>query len=314
MVKEIGGYFELSGFYNSVYHDNAIALNTARNCLIYIIRSKKIKKIYIPYYLCDSVNKASSYCEIEYYAISNNFLPAFEKKLEKNEYIYIVNYFGILSNSTIIQLREKYKNIIIDNVQAFFQKPVKDIDTIYSCRKFFGVPDGAYLYTNNILKEELDEDYSKDRFKHIFGRTEKNAEDYYSDYRDNEQLLEKLPIRKMSKSTRLILSGIDYEKVKQIRTENFKYLNNELKQINNLKLENIEGAYTYPLYLDDARHIREILIKNKIYVPILWPNVIEENKDTLAYNYAVNILPLPCDQRYGYSEMQKIVDIVNKEK
>ena len=48
MNEEIGGYFELGGLKNSLYHDKAIAINTARNCLIYITMSRKIKKIYIP--------------------------------------------------------------------------------------------------------------------------------------------------------------------------------------------------------------------------------------------------------------------------
>lgn len=41
--------------------------------------------------------------------------------------------------------------IILDNTQSFFQKPISGIDTIYSCRKYFGVPDGAYLSTNILL-------------------------------------------------------------------------------------------------------------------------------------------------------------------
>ena len=40
------------------------------------------------------------------------------------------------------------KNVIIDNVQAYFQRPIEGFDTLYSCRKYFGVPDGAVLYTD----------------------------------------------------------------------------------------------------------------------------------------------------------------------
>lgn len=311
-MEEIGGYFELGGFPNDIYHKKAIAINTARNCLIYVIKSRKLKKIYVPYYLCDSVDKASDYCEIEYYKVDHNFLPDFERELEDNAYVYIVNYFGLLSNNKIIELMLKYKNIIIDNVQDFFQEPVNEIDTIYSCRKYFGVPDGAYLYTDNILNEELEEEFSKDRFKHILGRLENSASEYYEEYTKSEALLGKLPLRKMSKTTSLILGGIDYHKIKKIRTENFKHLNDKLKDVNNLKFENVEGAFAYPFYAKNATDLRKILIENKVYVPILWPNVIKQSQDKLAYDYALNILPLPCDQRYGVKEMDKIIKIVKE--
>ena len=77
-----------------------------------------------------------------------------------------------------------------------------------------------------------------------------------------------------------------------------------------LKLPNIKGAFAYPLYINDAPKVRDVLIKNKIYVPILWPNVIRENKDNLAYDYANNILPIPCDQRYDIKDMNKIIKLV----
>lgn len=58
---------------------------------------------------------------------------------------------------------EKYSNLIVDNVQAFYTPPIKGLDTIYTCRKFFGVPDEAYLYTDCILTESIPYDKSYDR-------------------------------------------------------------------------------------------------------------------------------------------------------
>ena len=42
----------------------------------------------------------------------------------------------------------------------FYAKPIHGNDTFYTCRKFFGVPDGAYLYTDKLL----DEEFSKNNF------------------------------------------------------------------------------------------------------------------------------------------------------
>lgn len=312
MKENIGGYFEFESLINQPYHKNVLKLNSARNCLVYLVKSKKIKKIYMPYYLCDSVDVILDYCEVEYYDINDKFLPKFNKKLNNDEYIYIVNYFGQLSNYLIKRLKKIYKNIIIDNVQAFFQLPVKGVDTIYSCRKFVGVPDGAYLYTDVIALEKIEQDKSKNRFTYIFGRLEETAQQYYNMYRENEELLEKIPLLMMSKSTENMLGVFDYRKIKKKRTQNFKYLNKRLNKLNKLTLKKVSGAYSYPLYIDNAENLRKKLIDNNIFVPVLWPNVIKDNKSINAYDFAKNILPLPCDQRYGIEEMDKIIKIVKE--
>jgi len=312
-MKEIGGYFELQGFKNKEYHNNALALNLARNCLLYLIKAKKIKKIYLPYYMCSSLDKIKEYCEVVYYKINSNFLPIYEETMKENEYIYIVNYFGQISNGKIKRFKNKYENIIIDNVQAFFQRPVKGIDTIYSCRKFFGVPDGAYLYTNSRIDEEIENDYSIERFKHLLGRAEKNAQTYFKDYQNNEKELDNQPLRLMSKLTHILLGAIQYKKIKKIRTKNYRYLRAKLEKYNGIKTKFIVGPYTYPFYTENAIEIRKKLINEKIYVPTLWPNVLEiEKEDLISYNFTQNILPLPLDQRYNKKDMKYICDMIKE--
>ena len=58
-MKEIGGYFELDNGGALPYYRDSIGLNLGRNCLKYVIRFKNIKKLYIPYYICDVVSKAA---------------------------------------------------------------------------------------------------------------------------------------------------------------------------------------------------------------------------------------------------------------
>jgi hypothetical protein len=44
-MKEIGGYLELDRYNGSIFHKGAVALNCGRNCLAYLIKTKKIKKL-----------------------------------------------------------------------------------------------------------------------------------------------------------------------------------------------------------------------------------------------------------------------------
>lgn len=73
------------------------------------------------------------------------------------------------------------------------------------------------------------------------------------------------------------------------------------------------GPYMYPLLLKQGNKIREKLLKKKIYIPTLWKNIIKIlPADDIEYKLAKNILPLPCDQRYG-GEMEYIVQLILEE-
>ena len=89
-MKEIGGYLELDEFIDNEYYKDLIRLNTGRNALIYIIKAKKIKKLYIPYYLCNSIsNVLVEYrIDFEYYNIDKKFNPLLNKTIDKRICVY----------------------------------------------------------------------------------------------------------------------------------------------------------------------------------------------------------------------------------
>lgn len=309
-MREIGGYFQLDQLIFKPYYENIFELNTGRNALLYLIKAKKIRKMFLPYFLCNSVSDMLNRhkMDYEYYNIGKDLLPVFEKELKSANYLYIVNYYGQMTDDVIWEFKSKYKNIILDNTQSFFQKPMPGVDTIYSCRKYFGLPDGAYLSTNTILAEKLEEDESGSRMKHILGRFEGQASDFYNEFKKNDEAFKETPIKSMSKLTRNILGAIDYEKVIETRNRNFKYLHDCLGSSNILEIRSPYGPFAYPYYVENGVEIRKKLAEKKIYIPTLWPNVLKENnEDSIEYDYAANILPLPCDQRYGLDDMDKIV-------
>ena len=154
-------------------------------------------------------------------------------------------------------------------------------------------------------------DYSYNRMKYLLGRIEKNANEFYPQYCQNNELFADEKLKHMSKLTQNLLCGFDYQYIKQVRTENFLYLDKQLKAINKLKLCVPEGAFMYPLYVENGAEIRTKLQQKKIYVPTLWPDVFEIcKKDELEYDMAENILPLPIDQRYGSDDMSYILEIL----
>lgn len=312
-MGEYGGYIEFEYYHGKEYHENAIALNSGRHCVEYLIRAKHIRKLYMPYFMCDSV---AALCkklsvEVEYYRTDIHFVPLFDGVLADSEWLYIVNFYGQLSDGLLMQFKNKYGNVIVDNVQAFFRRPLEGVDTCYTCRKFFGVADGGYLYTDTQLDEELPQDYSYDRMTFLFGRMEKSANEFYGQYAANNDMFANEPLKQMSKLTQNLMRGMEYERIKYARTENFRYLHSRLKDINKLELNVPEGAFMYPLYIESGAEIRRVLQQRKIYIPILWPDVFDViHEGELEYDMAKNILPLPVDQRYGKEEMEFLVENV----
>ena len=308
-MKEIGGYFGLEELPNHEYHQGALAVNSGRNALVYLIRARKIRKLYIPFYLCDSVSCVCEreYCPCEQYRISADFRPLFKKRLAEDEWLYIVNYFGQMENE--LEFKQWYRNIIIDNVQAFFRKPASHVDTIYSCRKFFGVPDGGYVYSDAYL-DGLVTDVSKDRMTHVLGRYEGVASEYYQMFIHNDESFYDMELKLMSRLTHNILGAIDYGQVKKRRESNFGYLHQMLGVYNKLSIQCPEGPYAYPFYCKDGMVLKRKLAIEKIYIPTLWPDAVQYGG--LEKDYSENILPLPCDQRYDIEDMKYMLNKIFK--
>ena len=206
-------------------------------------------------------------------------------------------------------------NVPVSRVQDILHDRRKiTADTSLRLAKFFGVSDGAYLSTDVFMDKELSTDHSYDRMEYLFGRIDTCASDFYNKFQENEEELGNKETAYMSNVTKAILSLVDYESIKGKRTENFQELNRELNQYNKIKnLNHITGAYMYPLLIEDGANVRKYLQERKIYISMLWPNVIEtEAKDSYEYYLAQNILPIPCDQRYDSDDMKYIATMIKK--
>ena len=248
---------------------------------------------------------------IDYYHCESDFRPCRDLTLDDTEWLYLINFYGQLSNSEIRKYIQKYKRVIVDQAHAYYEEPIDGVDTMYTCRKWFGVADGAFLYTDAVLEEEFPQDISYDRMEFLLGRYEKTAGEFYGKYVENNQLFRNEPIKRMSKLTANLLSAIDYEKVRKTREENFLILDEKLKDRNLLSLT--PAMFMYPFMIENGREVRKKLIERKIFIPVLWPSVfdITTEKDP-EYQMAMNILPLPIDQRYNAEDMEYMVGIIEE--
>lgn len=315
LSSPIGGYIELQLPEKKEYYSHLIRLNTGRNSLEYILKVRGYKHVYLPYFTCEVLLEPLQRLSLghTFYRIDGNLDPVLNFELKPDECFVYTNYFG-LKNRTIEQLSEKIDNLIIDNSQAFFAHPYPGVDTFYSCRKFFGVPDGAYLSLESPERLEVENDVSIGRFLHLIKSIDLGIEQAYSDYVSNNDDLLNNQIKAMSPLTRKILAGIDYDTCRDSRNANFIFLHNSLGHLNELKLDvtNLNGPMGYPLLVDRPL-LRIELIKRKIFIPTYWPNVFEwACNGMFEYYLASNLLVLPIDHRYDVYEMSQMLAVLKE--
>lgn len=321
-MKEIGGYLELEELKGEDHYPKLLHLNLGRTALLFALEILQAEKLFLPRFLCDSVTEICRKWgkELHWYQIDENFTPILEKEPREGEYVYLVNYYGQLTDQRIRAYQKKYGFVLVDHTHAFYQRPLKDIPTLYSPRKFFGLPDGGLLSLPADVAEKAKEEYQRlerdcsgVRMKHILGRYEQDASGYYQDMLASAHGFGEETVKKMSKITGNLLKAIDYERAKEKRNQNYEILQSLLDEGNRQEFQKPEGPFVYPYRVPGGQELRRRLAAEKIYVPLYWSNVLRDMpEESTEYQMAANILPLPCDQRYGPEEMERLAETVKK--
>lgn len=315
-MKEIGGYFglELNVECIVTLHSQGIYLNSGRNALEYILLSlPQIKRLWIPYFTCEVLLEPLKKLGVAYsfYHINEQLELCKDIQLDSDEYLLVTNYYGI-KDKYIRELALQYSSqLIVDNAQALFAEPLKGIKSIYSPRKYVGIPDGGIAYIDEgIDVHQFDVDVSYERCSHLLKRIDVGAEAGYADFRENSHKLCCQPIRRMSKLTQYLLQSIDFCNIRNKRRNNFRLLHEKLRRTNQLSIPDMDSfscPMVYPYYAKDTA-LKKRLIDNKVFVATYWPNVLEWCKSTdIEYQLSNDIVAIPIDQRYSEKEMNKIL-------
>lgn len=316
---ELGGFFPLEiGKRNQVFHNNtAIRLVNGRSAIYYFLQTYKPRRIWLPYYCCDSILLPLIKEKIDYQFIPINTSFEFEMEpdLDQCEYLLCINYFGLMSHY-ITKLILKYKSqLIVDNTHNFFAKSLAPAFSFNSCRKFFGVPDGAYVYDPKFAKNR------KLRLKKNFPvRYNYLIEKYLSKstaYKLYVESEKKQPVGllAMSPLTEKILETVDYKWIIQRRVNNFNYYIKELGSYNAIHFELRETTpFCYPFLPKSKTINKEKLWDNKHYIPILWKECLTRiSKGYLVEkNISENLLPLPVDHRYSPKDLRILVKYIKQ--
>ncbi len=314
-IKEFGGCLKFRLEKNLPYFsesDTTLALNSEYTAFWCALKEVQPKRVFIPYYASAVWEKIAAELGIEcvHYHIDKNFLPV-DINEQDGDAVFLINYHG-LCTEYIENSPFKYK--IVDNSMAFFENPSQNGNTytIYSTRKFFAVPDGAYLVSGtpfrNVPKLEADISYKRTRM--LFHALELGQGAAYKESQTNEQELVNLR-KTMSELTKSLLSSVNYEGEKKSRQQNFNILHNSLAQYNLLSIDRGDNfaPQFYPLLV--SADIRSRLVEKKIYIPLMWRGTLSAEFDGLAEKtFSERLLPLPIEPDYSEYDMEYLAKTV----
>lgn len=315
-MKPVGGYFELElnkGRY--AYHQVPYTFKSGRAALHYILRLCQPTLVYVPFYTCNALLQSFEAAGVAYkqYAIDEKLDPVALPELQPDEYFLYINYFG-LKEATVQMLSARYgQRLIADCTQAFFTKGNGNSWFFNSCRKFFGVPDGAYLYPpDSIQIEPVESNHETYTLEHLIKRFNGHVQEGYAAFQENEKLCGP-EITGMSVLSGHLLSNIDYAEVIARRRANFNYLHQVFKNSNQFHLAALDECVPmmYPL-LPAVLVDRESLHRSKLFIPTFWAEVRDSNDPLFETErkLAAQLLPLPIDHRYTEADMQRMAAVI----
>lgn len=325
VISEMGGYFGLElPDYGEPFSD-AMKFQSARSALRFILEKSDIEKLYLPSLICDSIVNAvrDAGIEMKFYNINKEFLPDVDSRdIDFQCTFLLVNYFGLRTEALNNYVFEKAKlNFIIDNSQALMSEPGKEFATIYSPRKFMGLPDGGHLYSssekiNSCYLDLIQDDSSLKRIQHLLKRLSHGPRAGYQEFLLAEASLSETFPKKMSALTSRIMRSVDLGKVSTIRRNNFDILNQTFAPLNILSwsMGDADVPLCYPLLLGQSViSIREDLAEKGIFCPTYWPEAVGRCQPGSTEEQLINnMLNLPCDQRYSEAGMNHMIEAVLK--
>ncbi|TFD86271.1 hypothetical protein [Cryobacterium serini] len=312
----IGGFLALELHEGDFPHSSGALLNSGRSCFEYILSTHDVGHVFLPAYTCEAMLEPLKKLGIPYstYTVTPQLEMVTDFEIGTRDFLVYTNYFGI-QDAYCNELSAKYgNNLILDCSQALYYPPSANSHTFYSPRKFFGLADGGIVYTDDSSVDWLPRDASFERMSHLLKRIDLGPEAAYSEFVANELALSGAPMSRMSLLTERILRNADFEKGKLRRVANLTRLHECLGESNLLAVypETFECALYYPYRTKDAS-LRHRLIDSRVYVPLLWQNVLETTTaDSVEHGLALDIVPIPIDHRYTDKDMDFILEIVKQ--
>ena len=318
MQDMMGGFFglELPDFNNFPYAESprCAYVNSGRAAFECLLQNMpRPRRVWVPRFICDTVLQALERLQIPFcrYSCNNQLAPELPETAP-DELVLLVNYFGLTEQQVLTEAARHPGRCIIDATTALYTPPPAGVPAFYSPRKFCGVADGGIaLAPFELTHLPGGSMQSAHTSLHLLERLESGAAAALSSSEEAEKELCGPP-RPMSRLTRQLLRGIDFQAAAQARLRNYATLHTGLKCLNRLHQPDqpLHAPMCYP-FVCGIPGMRDALIDAGIALPLYWPEVIDATEANYPENQlARQLLPLPLDQRYSQKQMQHLLELI----
>ena len=311
----IGGFFEIEKDLRRPEdcHPGARALSSGRGAFRAVLEWVKPQHVLVPFYTCDALLQPLRLLRIpfSFYELDATLSPREDLALAHGEYAVVINYFGLKSQEIFNLAKHWGRQVIIDNTQSFFDGRAGEAYSFNSARKFFGVPDGSFLYAPEPLA--LDPPENTDiSMEHLLKRAAGDLPGAHQAFQAAEDRVNS-EVKGMSRHSQDTLRRIPHHFARERRRLNFAQYELAFTETNTFPARLSPGAvpFCYPL-MPQMKIDRRLLHAEGIFVPTFWPELAKRKETGFDFErrLARDLLPLPLDHRYGPDDIGRVIEVV----
>jgi len=332
----IGGMFGLQATSDpnasipAFIQEPGIHLVNARSGIWILTDQLTPRQVWCPSYLCHTILDAvkKSMADVRFYEINYDLAISsldWLEQVQHGDLVILIDYFGFRNDSACaVQARERGAWVLEDASQALLSGNVGRFSdfVVYSPRKFLGVPDGGILYNNSDVHfQDIDlktppSDWWLNAFLASLLRREFDihggARPWFELFQKAESGAPTGPFAMSELSSVLLRNSFDYATIAQRRVDNYRTLAAKLSSLALFpKLPDQVVPLGFPIRTRERDKVRQALFAHEIYPPIHWPiQGLVPQEFVESHKLASEIMTLPCDQRYDYNDMERMLHVI----
>lgn len=295
---------------------------SALTCILSDIQKKRrVHAVAMPAWCCDSMVKPFADAGVEV-----RFYPVFPEKgklvrdlspAKDCDILFEISYFGYADPAPA-----DFSGIRIrDLTHSIFSGPQPPADYAFgSLRKWAGFHTGGFGWGLSPVSLEEDAAYTQmrsaamaDKLRYLRGETESKA--YLGIFGEAEEHLEQCGPGGASARDRELALRLDIPALKQRRRENAARLLDAFGDLAVFfQMEEEDCPLFVPILVPEGKRdaLRRHLISRQIYCPVHWPLTDYHRPDGRSMKLYENGLSLICDQRYGLTDMDRLIEAVQQ--
>ena len=340
-MREFGSDFQIVKSYQvekallmGIFHDEVLFAD-GRHCIEALIRQYCWKRLWMPSYFCYNIIEylqKTTGIEIVFY---NDYPGNDDRKtiselgFQEGDVLFRMNYFGLRSFRSTKDIPVP---VIEDHSHDLIGDWAMNSDAdwcIASLRKIIPIPEGGILWSPRRYKLDCYPEQSfsnmalaqkrwhamEEKEKYIVGLAD-NKELFRELYLETENALDDLELSSIDERSRDFLYHFNIDAWYKAKKRNWKMLS-KLSSIKGITVvlpesENLTPFSCIVLFENhsERERVRKELINTSIYPAVLWN--VPENVDREVSSISKRILSIHCDGRYNESEMQYLLNTINK--